>query len=156
MELELLPFCRWAGLKALPWGPLGAGFLSGRYERGAEPPAGSRIAEAGDTLEEAPTRRAVERNFRAVDEARALAGELGATIPQVAIAWLLHQPGVTAPIVGPRTLDQLDDLLGASELRLSDEQVERLGRHTRPPDMYPYRLLREQNAIDPEQQRRRR
>jgi len=106
-------------------------------------------------LEEAP-RRAIERNFRAVDEAAAVAAELGATIPQVAIGWLLHQPGVTAPILGPRTLEQLEDVLAAADLQLSDDQVERLGRHTAPSETYPQRMLLSQNGIDVAQQRLRR
>jgi aryl-alcohol dehydrogenase-like predicted oxidoreductase len=148
IEVELLPFCRAAGLGVLPWGPLGAGFLTGRYERGAEPDPDSRIGYAGDDLEEALHRRGTEANFRAVDDARAVAEELEATVPQVAIAWLLHQPGVTAPILGPRTLAQLEDLLPAADLALSDEQLERLGRWTAPPDSYPHRMLAEQAGID--------
>jgi aryl-alcohol dehydrogenase-like predicted oxidoreductase len=148
VEIELLPFCRAAGLGVLPWGPLGAGFLTGRYERDTEPPAGSRIADADDDLEEALHRRGTEANFRAVDEARAVAAELGASVPQVALAWLLHQPGVTAPIIGPRTLEQLEDLLPAAELALSDEQLERLGRWTAPPPTAPQRMLTEQVGID--------
>src|SRR5512133_40943 len=148
IEVELLPFCRAAGLGVLPWGPLGAGFLTGRYERGAEPDPGSRVGYAGDDLEEALHRRGTEANFRAVDEARAVADELGATVPQVAIAWLLAQPGVTAPIIGPRTLEQLEDLLPAADLRLSADQVERLGRWTAPPPGYPQRMLFEQGGID--------
>jgi aryl-alcohol dehydrogenase-like predicted oxidoreductase len=152
IEVELLPFCRAAGLGVLPWGPLGAGFLTGRYRRDEAPPAGSRMADASDDIEEAPARRAIERNFRAFDEARAIADELGATVPQVALAWLLAQPGVTAPIIGPRTPEHLQDLLPAAGLRLSDEQVERLGRHTAPPETYPQRMLAEQVGIDVAQQ----
>ena len=120
------------GSGVLPWGPLGAGFLTGRYERDDAPPAGTRIGDASDDLEEAMHRRGTEANFRAVDEARAVADELGASVAQVALAWLLAQPGVTAPIIGPRTLDQLEDLLPAAELALTDEQVARLGRWTAP------------------------
>jgi aryl-alcohol dehydrogenase-like predicted oxidoreductase len=155
IEHEILPFCRWAGVGVLPWGPLGAGFLSGRYERGVEAPAGTRLADAEDDWEESPGRRAVERNFRAVDEARAVADELGATVPQVAIAWLLAQPGVTAPIVGPRTAGQLDDLLGAGDLELSGDQLRRLSATTAPPERYPDRMLAEQSGIDVERQARR-
>ena len=100
-ELELLPFCRAAGLGVLPWGPLGAGFLSGRYSRDDMPEG--RVTAAPDDLEEASHRRAVERNFRVVDAAREIAEAHGATVPQVAIAWMLGVEGVTAPIVGPRT-----------------------------------------------------
>jgi aryl-alcohol dehydrogenase-like predicted oxidoreductase len=70
----------------------------------------------------------------------------------VALAWLLAQPGVTAPVIGPRTPEHLQDLLPAAGLRLSDEQVERLGRHTRPPETYPQRMLAEQVGIDVAQQ----
>ena len=147
-ELELLPFCRAAGLGVLPWGPLGAGFLSGRYRRGEEPPPGTRIGDADEDLEEAAARRAVERNFRAVDEARAIAEAHGATVPQVALAWLLTQPAVVAPIIGPRTLDQLEGLLPADGLRLDDDELERLGRHTHPPEISPQRMLSGQVGID--------
>jgi aryl-alcohol dehydrogenase-like predicted oxidoreductase len=152
IEVEILPFCRAAGIGLIPWGPLGAGFLTGRYSRDQPPPAGSRMAAAEDDWEEAPARRAIERNFRAVDEARAIAEARGATVAQVALAWLLAQPGVTSPIVGPRTLGQLEDLLPAAELRLDAGELERLGRHTRPPDAYPQRFLLEQNGIDAERQ----
>jgi aryl-alcohol dehydrogenase-like predicted oxidoreductase len=77
-----------------------------------------------------------------------VAAELGASVPQVALAWLLHQPGVTAPIIGPRTLEQLEDLLPAAELALSAEQLERLGRWTAPPPTAPQRMLTEQVGID--------
>ena len=148
IEVELLPFCRVAGLGVLPWGPLGAGFLTGRYKPGAELPEGSRIATASDDLEEAIERRGTERNYAAVQEAEAVAAELGATVPEIAIAWLLHQPGVAAPIIGPRTPEHLADLLPAASLSLSPEQLERLGRHTAPPDSYPTRMNAEQNGID--------
>jgi aryl-alcohol dehydrogenase-like predicted oxidoreductase len=148
IEVEILPFCRAAGLAVIPWGPLGAGFLTGRYSREEPPPEGSRMAEASDDLEEAPARRAIERNFRAVDEAQAIAEAKGATVSQVALAWLLATPGVTSPIVGPRTFEQLEDLLPSVELSLSDDEYARLSRHTEPPEAYPGRMLREQSGID--------
>jgi aryl-alcohol dehydrogenase-like predicted oxidoreductase len=147
IETESLPFCRAAGLGALPWGPLGAGFLTGRYSRDEPPPEGSRMADAADELEEAPARRAIERNFKVVDEARAIAEAKGATVSQVAVAWLLGTDGVTAPVVGPRTLDQLEDLLGSTEVSLSEEERARLEAHAPPPATYPQRFLREQNGI---------
>lgn len=147
IETEILPFCRAAGLGVIPWGPLGAGFLTGRYSRDEPPPEGSRMADAAEDLEEAPARRAIERNFKVVDEARAIAEAKGATVSQVALAWLLGTDGVSAPIVGPRTLDQLEDLLGATEVTLSDEERARLEAHAPPPAAYPQRFLREQNGI---------
>src|SRR4051812_30207299 len=121
-ELDLLPFCRAAGLGVIPWGPLGAGFLTGRYRRGEAPEPGSRMGEASDELEEAQHRRAVERNFQVVDAAEAIARERGVTVAQVALAWLLGVEGVTAPIVGPRTFEQLEGVLGADEIKLTPEE----------------------------------
>ncbi len=147
VEVELLPFCRAAGLGVIPWGPLGAGFLTGKYARDTDPPEGSRMAEAGDEIEEARHRRAIERNFRVVDEAEAIAREQGATISQVALAWLLGVDGVTAPIVGPRTFEQLEDLLGAVDVELTPEERGRLEAHAPPPPMYPQRMLAEQIGL---------
>jgi aryl-alcohol dehydrogenase-like predicted oxidoreductase len=146
-ELDLLPFCRAAGLAVIPWGPLGAGFLTGRYRRGEEPPEGSRIAEAGDEIEEARHRRAVERNFQVVDAAEAIARERGATVPQIALAWLLGVEGVTAPIVGPRTLEQLEGILGADEIELTPPERAALDAPAPPPELYPQRMLEEQLGI---------
>ena len=128
IEVELLPFCRAAGLGVLPWGPLGAGFLTGRYSRDEPPPEGSRMAEAEADYEEAPERRAIERNFRAVDEAQAIAEAKGATVSQVALAWLLATEGVTAPIIGPRTFEQLEDLLGGGGGVAERRRVRAAGR----------------------------
>src|SRR5215212_10745945 len=147
IEVEILPFCRAAGLGVIPWGPLGAGFLTGTYRRGERPPEGSRIADADETLEEAYERRAVERNFAVVDAAGEIAEARGATIAQVALAWLLGTPGVTAPIVGPRTFEQLEDLLGADGLELGDEERGRLERPAGPAPMYPQRFLLEQVGL---------
>jgi len=149
-EVELLPFVRSAGIGMMPWGPLGGGFLTGRLQRGRQPAAGSRLLDAPDEVEEALHRRATEANFRAADAARAVADESGATVPQIAISWLLHQRGVTSPVIGPRTTEQLEDLLPAASLRLDGDQLDRLGRHTPPPPMYPQRMLAEQNGIDVE------
>ncbi len=147
IEVEILPFCRSAGLGVIPWGPLGAGFLSGKYARGERPPEGSRIADAGESLEEAYDRRAVERNFQVVDAAGEIAAAHGATIPQVALAWLLGTEGVTAPIVGARTLAQLDDVLGADGLELTPDERARLEAPSPPPPAYPQRMLREQVGL---------
>ncbi|MGZ8649139.1 MAG: aldo/keto reductase [Solirubrobacteraceae bacterium] len=147
IEIDLLPFTRAAGLGALPWGPLGAGFLSGRHRRDALA-EGSRMTKAEDDLEEAAHRRAVERNFQVVDAAEAIAAERGVTVPQVAIAWLLGVEGVTAPIIGPRTPEHLEDLLGAADLELSPAERERLEAPAPPPDTTPHRMLREQIGLD--------
>jgi aryl-alcohol dehydrogenase-like predicted oxidoreductase len=148
IELELLPFCRAAGLGVLAWGPLGAGFLSGRFRRGEAAPADSRIAEAQSDYEEAYERRAVERNFRVLDVASEIARARGITVPAVAIAWLRGVEGVTVPVLGARTLEQLDDLLTATELELTDDERDRLEAPAPPPPIYPQRMLREQVGIE--------
>ncbi|GAB3450634.1 aldo/keto reductase [Actinophytocola sediminis] len=141
-ELELLPFCRAAGLGVLPWGPLGAGFLTGRYQRDAMPDG--RITRAPADLEEAAHRRATERNFLVLDELTAFAAKHDRPVAQLALAWLLAVPGVTAPIVGPRTLDQLNDLVGATEIELDDDDHARIAAPAPPPAVAPHRMLREQ------------
>jgi aryl-alcohol dehydrogenase-like predicted oxidoreductase len=148
VELDLLPFCRAAGLGVIPWGPLGAGFLSGKYRRGERPPEGSRMANAGDEIEEAEHRRAIERNFQVVDAAEEIAAAHGATVAQVAIAWLLGVEGVTAPIIGPRTYEHLEDLLPAVDLQLSADERARLEAPAPPPELYPHRMLTEQLGLE--------
>jgi aryl-alcohol dehydrogenase-like predicted oxidoreductase len=143
-ELDLLPFCRAAGLGVLPWGPLGAGFLTGRYRRGEPLPPRSRMADASPDVEEAEHRRAIERNFLVVDAAEAIARERGISIAQVAIAWLLGVDGVTAPIVGARTLVHLEDVLGADTIELTPEERARLEAPAQPPELYPHRMLTQQ------------
>jgi aryl-alcohol dehydrogenase-like predicted oxidoreductase len=147
-EIELLPFTRAAGLGVLPWGPLGAGFLTGRYRRDAALPEGGRITGASDDLEEAAHRRAIERNFRVIDAAEEIAAAHGATVPQVALAWLLGVEGVTAPIAGPRTLEHLDDVLGCVDVELSASERERLEAPAPPPEVSPQRMLSEQVGLD--------
>lgn len=144
-ELELLPFCRAAGLGVLPWGPLGAGFLTGRYRRDAMPDG--RVTRAAADLEEAADRRATERNFRVVDELVEIAAKRDRPVPQIALAWLLGEPGVTAPIIGPRTFDQLENLLGATEIELDDDERARLAAPAPPPAVSPHRMLREQIGL---------
>ena len=144
-ELDLMPFCRAAGLGVLPWGPLGAGFLTGRYTRDHMPEG--RVTRAGDDLEEAAHRRAVERNFRVVDAATAIASRRSRPIPQIALAWLLGVPGVAAPIVGPRTLDQLNGLLGATEIELDPDERLALEEPAPPPEVAPHRMLHGQIGL---------
>jgi aryl-alcohol dehydrogenase-like predicted oxidoreductase len=106
------------------------------------------MAEAGDDLEEAPHRRAVERNFQVVEVAEEIARDRGATVPQVALAWLLGVEGVTAPIVGARTMEHLEDALGSVDLELSAEERARLEAPAPPPELYPHRMLSEQLGLE--------
>ncbi|MGI8648916.1 MAG: aldo/keto reductase, partial [Rubrobacter sp.] len=98
LEREILPACIEEGVGVMPWGPLGGGFLSGKYRQGEKPPEDSRIAGATDELEEAWHRRAVEGNWRTLDVMAEVSEETGKSFSQIALNWLLRQPGVTSPI----------------------------------------------------------
>jgi aryl-alcohol dehydrogenase-like predicted oxidoreductase len=106
------------------------------------------MGDAPDDVEEAVHRRAVERNFQVVDAAEAIARDRGATLPQIALAWLLGVEGVTAPIVGPRTLEQLDGVLGADAIELTDDERAALEAPAPPPEVYPNRMLTEQVGLE--------
>lgn len=134
LEHELLPLAREEGLGVLPWSPLSGGFLSGKYTREEGSPEGARRAD----FDFPPVD---ERGFDAVDALRKIAENRAASVAQVALAWLLHQPGVTSVILGANKVSQLEDNLGAAELRLSDEELQRLSATTEPPMMYPQWML---------------
>ena len=114
---ELLPACQRHGLGVLTWSPLGMGMLAGRYARADAPPADSRIALRGGIYAERVTARGVEVSNRFA----ALAREHGFDPAQAAVAWVKDQPGVSAPILGPRTLGQLEHLLPVLSMTLDDE-----------------------------------
>ena len=131
------------GIGLMPWGPLGGGFLSGKYRRDQRPQAASegRIATTSDDTEEAWQRRNTERNWQIVETVNEVATERSATTPQVALAWLRAQPMVTSVILGARTLSQLEDNLGAADLELSAEEIAKLNQASAPPELYPYNLI---------------
>jgi aryl-alcohol dehydrogenase-like predicted oxidoreductase len=93
-------------------------------------------------LEEAWKKRAVERNWRTLDVIGEIAGETGKSYAQISLNWLLHQPGLVAPILGARRLDQIEDNIGAVGWELSEEQVARLSGVSAPLDLYPYNIIR--------------
>lgn len=142
VEREILPVCLEEGLGVIPWSPLGGGFLSGKYRRGEEPPRGSRISEAEEPMEEYWDRRATERNWRVLDAIGRVSEETGKSYAQVSLNWLLRQEAVTAPIVGARTPEQLEDNLGATGWELDDAQVGEISGAGALEDVYPYRFIR--------------
>jgi aryl-alcohol dehydrogenase-like predicted oxidoreductase len=139
LEHELLPLCREEGVGVLPWSPLSGGFLSGKYTRHNPNPEGARRTGFDfPPIDEA-------RGFDAVDALSEIAKKKGATIAQVALAWLLAQPGVTSIIVGANKMSQLEDNLKAADLQLTDEEAEQLSRTTAPPALYPQWMIERQN-----------
>ncbi|MWG36270.1 aldo/keto reductase [Halomarina oriensis] len=119
-EANVLPACADEGVGVIPWSPLAGGFLSGKYERDEAPEEG-RAADDEYTRE-----RFTDENWAVLDEIRAVAEERAATPAQVSVAWLLQKDVVTAPIVGPKSVDHLDDNLGALDVSLSEADVSRI------------------------------
>ena len=120
-EANALPACAEEGLGVVPWSPLAGGFLTGKYERDAEPPEGSRAAD-----DEYTQRRFTGENWAVLDAVREIAEERDATPAQVSIAWLLAKDVVDAPIVGAKRIDHLEEHVGALGLSLSDDDLARI------------------------------
>jgi aryl-alcohol dehydrogenase-like predicted oxidoreductase len=139
-EWELLPICRNEGLGVIPWSPLRGGWLSGKYRRDmTELPSESRVAVAEKKgWGESWSRYNNDTTWAIVETVAQVAQEEGKSPAQVAINWLLQQPGITAPIIGARNLEQLENNLGASGWSLSAEHLTRLDAVSRPPVSYPY------------------
>ena len=141
VEHELIPMAAALGLGVLPWSPLGGGVLTGKYTR----------ADIVDSREAgvAATRKGVmassgqlsDRALGIADVVRSVAQEIGATASQVALAWTLSNPAVTAPVIGARTLTQAKDNLGALGVVLSDEQRARLEAASVPEPIFPARFV---------------
>jgi aryl-alcohol dehydrogenase-like predicted oxidoreductase len=122
IEGGYLDFCRADGLGVVPWSPLAQGFLTGKYERGGDPPAESTASDTEGWAD----RYLTPENFDALEVVRAVADETGASPAQVALAYHLAHPDVTAPIVGARTVDQLAENLAAASVDLDAGQFDRL------------------------------
>lgn len=137
LEREHIPVCKQFGLGVLPWSPLAAGFLSGKYERDQPQPAGARLEKWKDRFAEHDN----DRGWRTVDAVKAIAREKETTASAVALAWLLAKPTVSSVIFGARSLAQLDDNLKAAEVKLTAEEVQRLDEASRFEVGYPYKFI---------------
>jgi aryl-alcohol dehydrogenase-like predicted oxidoreductase len=115
LELEVIPACRHYGLGLIPWSPLGGGLLGGALEKLE---SGRRTSE--ESLKE------INKNRPKLEQYEALCKQLGESPAAVALAWLLHNPIVTAPIIGPRTIEQLESTLHATEITLDEATFKKL------------------------------
>jgi aryl-alcohol dehydrogenase-like predicted oxidoreductase len=116
-EREMLPLCREEGVGVIPWSPLARGFLAGN--RRAADKGSTKRAKSDEIAQRLYYR---ESDFRIVERVVALAERRGASPAQIALAWLLHQPGVTAPIVGASKIEQLEEAVAAVDLTLSEAE----------------------------------
>lgn len=113
IELEVIPACQHYGLGVIPWSPLAGGILGGISEKGSRRRSENQLKE-------------IEKHRPQLESYEAYCKEIGEQPADVALAWLLHQPVVTAPIIGPRTMEQLTGSLRALEIKFSDEQLKKL------------------------------
>jgi aryl-alcohol dehydrogenase-like predicted oxidoreductase len=135
LEREFVPMAQTYGIAIIPWSPLAGGLLTGRYRRGQSLPADSRYDAFWKGMD---TTHLTDRVFDVIEAVEALSAEKRCTPGQLALAWVLHQPGVTSPIIGPRTVSQLEDNLKALQVELTSDDLKRLdaaappGRETVP------------------------
>jgi aryl-alcohol dehydrogenase-like predicted oxidoreductase len=141
IERDLVPLTKRYGIGITIWGPLAGGLLSGKYRRDAPAQPDERLAK----IDPLPFDR--DRGFALLDELRVIAGDLGASMAQVALAWLLARPAVTSVILGVSKATQLADNLGAIDLILPPEVFARLEALTAPAELYPHWHWR--NTADP-------
>ena len=120
-EREMIPQCVDGGVAVIPWSPLARGLLAGNRTK-----EGERLTTRAGTDRFADALYDPEVDFAVVDAVTAVAAERGVPNAQVALAWLLHKPGVTAPIVGATKIEHVEDALAAAELRLSEDEIARL------------------------------
>jgi aryl-alcohol dehydrogenase-like predicted oxidoreductase len=138
LERELVPMLSSEGLGLMVWSPLAGGLLSGKYGRDKQGEAGSRRT----TFDFPPVER--ERAWDCVDAMRSIAERKGVSVAQIALAWLLHQRVVTSVIVGAKRVDQLDDNIAATQVKLSQEELAALDDVSRLPAEYPGWMLARQ------------
>jgi aryl-alcohol dehydrogenase-like predicted oxidoreductase len=141
IEREHLPLCREEGIGVVPWSPLAGGLLTGKVRKG-KPGEGTRAA-----VDPNWTRFRTEKNFEIAETVVQVAQSLDRTPSQVALAWVLSQPGITAPNFGARTLEQLEDNLGAAQGVLPEEARKRLDEVSALELVYPYDFHERVRAI---------
>src|SRR5215468_4279243 len=139
IEWEIVPAAVDAGIGLLPWSPLGGGWLSGKYQRDALPAGATRLGEDPGRGMEAYDRRGTERTWRVVDAVRKIAADRGATMAEIALAWVTGRPAVSSTILGARNTEQLEGNLRAADLHLTPQETADLDAVSDPgaPD-YPY------------------
>jgi hypothetical protein len=139
-ERDLLPMARAFGMTVTPWSPLANGLLTGKYN-----------SDAGSDGRLAPGRsrnQVTERGLAIAEVVMSVADEIGCTAAQVALAWLVHQPGSVIPIIGARRVEQLDDNLRCLDIELTDGHLERLDKASRIDRGFPHDFIASTAILD--------
>jgi aryl-alcohol dehydrogenase-like predicted oxidoreductase len=124
IERSVLPACQRYGMGVIPWSPLAGGYLTGRYRKGGDIPARSRLSTRN--FEDERERAIHEQRLDVVEELLKVAADAGMTVTHLALAFVLEHPAVSAAIIGPRTMEQLDDLLAGTDVRLDADVLDRI------------------------------
>jgi aryl-alcohol dehydrogenase (NADP+) len=149
IELELLPLCLEENVGLICWSPLGGGWLSGKYASDRRPTGASRLGEDPGRGIEAYDLRNTDATWRVLDAAASVARRRDTTMSQVALNWVRRRPGVASVLIGCRSVEQLDDNLGALSWDLSDEEITALTRASAPGiPLYPHGFLEAYAGVD--------
>ena len=124
IEADVLPTCQRYGMGVIPWSPLGGGWLTGRYRLGTDLPDSHRAQRIPARYDMSLPGN--QRKLEAADALAKVAEEAGISMIEMALAWVIRHPAVTAAIIGPRTMEQLESQLGAADIQLSDEVLDRI------------------------------
>jgi aryl-alcohol dehydrogenase-like predicted oxidoreductase len=124
IEADVLPTCQRYGMGVIPWSPLAGGWLTGRYRLGADLPDSHRAQRIPARYDMSLPGN--QRKLEAADALAKVAEEAGISMVEMALAWVIRHPAVTAAIIGPRTMEQLESQLGAADVQLSDEVLDRI------------------------------
>jgi aryl-alcohol dehydrogenase-like predicted oxidoreductase len=153
VERDLLPTCARHGMGVIPWSPLAGGWLSGRWRAGREAPASTRAERLPGRFDLSIPANA--RKLEATEALAQLAEEAGLTLVQLALAFVLRHPAVTAPIIGPRTMEHLESQLAALDVTLSDDVLDRIDEIVPPGvDVNPADAGYQDPAMEPAARRR--
>src|SRR3954454_8230073 len=124
VEADVLPTCRRYGMGVIPWSPLAGGWLSGKWRKGKEAPGSTRADRIPRRYDLSLPEN--QRKLDVVEQLAVLAEEAGMSLIHMAIAFAMRHPAVTAPIIGPRTMEQLESQIGAADVELSDELLDKI------------------------------
>jgi aryl-alcohol dehydrogenase-like predicted oxidoreductase len=124
IEADVLPTCRRYDMGVIPWSPLAGGWLTGKWRKGQDPPDSTRAKRLPQRYDLSLPEN--QRKLEAVEQLAQLADEIGISLIHLALAFVIRHPAVTAAIIGPRTMEQLESQIGAADVELSDDVLDRI------------------------------